>query len=92
MNPQMMQRLLTLMLGGLVVSSALTVVTNIDARRELFGNIQSQRQGRDLADAEWRKLLLEQAALSSQVNVDGVARKRLKMKLPEPGSTVMVEF
>ena len=92
MNPWTMQMIGTLVLGGLVVSSALAVVTNIDARRELFGSMQSQRKDRDQADAQWRKLLLEQAALSSQVSIDRVARNRLKMKLPEADSTVVVEF
>ncbi|MBL4621643.1 MAG: cell division protein FtsL [Immundisolibacteraceae bacterium] len=92
MNALTKQLLSTLMLGGLVMGSALAVVTNIDSRRELFGKMQTQREGRDLVDAQWRKLLLERAALSSQVSVDRVALQRLKMKLPEPDSTVTVTF
>ena len=92
MKPLTYQFISTVMLGGLVVGSALAVVTNIDSRRELFGKMQTQREGRDQIDAQWRKLLLERAALSSQVNVEGVARQRLKMKLPESNSTVTVAF
>ena len=92
MNSRALQLILTLMLGGLVVSSALAVVTNIDSRRELFGKMQIQREGRDRVDDQWRKLLLEQAALSAQVSVDRTARQRLGMKLPESKSTVTVSF
>ncbi|MBV1960737.1 MAG: cell division protein FtsL [Immundisolibacteraceae bacterium] len=92
MKPLTYQLLCTVMLGGLVVGSALAVVTNIDSRREFFGKMQTQRMGRDQVDAQWRKLLLERAVLSSQVTVEGVALQRLKMKLPEPGSTVTVAF
>ena len=90
MTPRVADLISTLLLFALVVASALAVVSNIDARRQVFAAMQSQRDGRDQIDTRWRRLLLEQAARSAQVEVDSVAHERLHMGRPESNSTVLV--
>lgn len=90
LNPASIDRAIALMLLGLVVMSAIAVVTNIDARRQVFAAMQSQLVDSDKAGAHWRQLLLEQAALSTQVEVDKVAHQRLKMSQPVRSSTILV--
>jgi len=92
MTSRIQELVSTLVLFGLVVLSALAVVANIDARRQVFAAMQAQRLGHDKADSHWRQLLLEQAAQSAQVTVDSVAHKRLKMGLPERSSTIVVDL
>ena len=90
MNSSMSERGSTLLLFGLVVISALAVVTNIDTRRQLFSAMQIQRQGLDQTNSHWRQLLLEQAAQSAQVEVDNIAHQRLQMVFPDHHSTIVV--
>jgi len=90
MNAFTMTLVSTAVLFGLVVVSALSVVSNIDDRRQLFSAIQVHGHNRAQADSNWRQLLLEQAAQSSQVMVDSVAHERLQMGLPERNSTIVV--
>ncbi len=89
-NSAMIDRAVTLVLLGLVVVSALAVVTNIDDRRQVFAARQAQLVASDKADGHWRQLLLEQAAQSTQVEVDKVAHHRLKMRQPAPDAIILV--
>jgi cell division protein FtsL len=90
LSSSVIERTVTLVLLGLVVVSALAVVTNIDDRRQVFAARQAQLVASDKADGHWRQLLLEQAAQSTQVEVDKVAHHRLKMRQPAPGSIILV--
>lgn len=90
MTPKSVELIATLILFLLVVASALAIVGNMDGRRQLFTSMQMQRQDQDRIDSQWRQLMLEQAALSAQVEVDSVAGDRLKMALPDRQSTILV--
>jgi len=90
MSPRLVSITLVGALFAAVVFSALAVVANIDTRRQLFTQMQVQREGHDQVAAHWRQLLLEQAALSAQVAVESLAQKRLHMKLPGPELTIVV--
>ncbi|MEL0082061.1 MAG: cell division protein FtsL [Gammaproteobacteria bacterium] len=90
MTPKTVELIATLILFLLVVASALAIVGNMDNRRQLFTSMQMQRQDQDRIDSQWRQLMLEQAALSAQVEVDSVAGDRLKMALPDRQSTILV--
>ena len=76
------------MLLGFVVWSGIAV-TGIQTAgqsgemRDLFQQLSSNQRTQDHLLAEYRLLLLEQAALASYLNIESVATDELGMRFPE---------
>lgn len=68
---------------GLLMGSAVGVVTLRHESRQLFAALQEAASERDQARTEWSRLQLEQAWLAEAGRVEREARERLDMRLPE---------
>lgn len=79
-----------LLLGCAVVVSALAVVYAKYQSRMLFVELQSLNKARDAMDVEWGQLQLEQSTWTDHGRIEGIARSRLGMLLPEPDQIVVV--
>lgn len=77
-----------LMLGVLVLGSAVAVVQVKNQNRQLTNESTKLREAHDQLDVEWSQLQLEEAAHSSHSRIETIARNQLKMV--EPRETVMV--
>lgn len=76
------------MLLGFVVWSGVAVTGIQTARqsgemRDLFQQLSSNQRTQDHLLAEYRLLLLEQAALASYLNIESVATDELGMRFPQ---------
>ncbi len=87
----MTQRLWTLGAVGMAVFiSALLVVAVQHDNRKQFRELQVLEKERDLLDMEWGRLELEQGTWTTHSRIESLARKKLGMRMPEMGDTVMV--
>ncbi|HID83457.1 MAG TPA: cell division protein FtsL [Chromatiales bacterium] len=73
-----------------VVGTALGVVASKHASRQQFLQLQKLEKARDDLIIEWGQLQLEQSTWATHGRVEQLARKKLKMKIPRVGDTVMV--
>ena len=74
---------LNVVLALALVACALSVVTARHQARKLFIQLQaSEKVARDL-DIEWGRLQLEQSTWSMHARIEQVARKHLRMDVPE---------
>lgn len=73
-----------------VLGSALGVVYSKHQSRKLFNELQALEAHRDNLEIEWELLQLEQSTLATEAVVDQVARSRLGMIVPDPGSVVYI--
>ena len=74
----------------ILLSSALAVVYSKHLYRKLHIQLQHLQQARDSLHNEWTQLLLEQGTLASDVRVEKIARETLKMKIPDPTQTQVI--
>lgn len=79
-----------LLLGAAVVVSALAVVYAKYQSRTLFVELQRLNKARDAMEVEWGQLQLEQSTWTDHSRIEGIARSRLGMLLPEPDQIVVV--
>ena len=79
-----------LLLGCAVVVSALAVVFAKYQSRTLFVELQNLNKERDAMEVEWGQLQLEQSTWTAHNRIEGIARSRLEMVLPEPDQIVVV--
>lgn len=86
----MSQRLWVLLLGSLVVISALGVVYVKHQKRKSFVELQSLQSERDHLDVEWGRLQLEQSTWAAHGRLEGMARKDLGMGMPRGQEVVIV--
>ena len=77
------ERMITLMLALGVLVSALGVVFTEHNSRLSFSKLQLLSNERDELDINWGRLQLEQSTLATHGRVEGIARSRLDMRLPE---------
>ena len=77
---------------GLLVISALVVVTVRHQNRLAFVELQSLEEARDQLQVEWGRLMLERARLSVEYNIADQAGDELKMAPPVPGEIITVEL
>ena len=73
-----------------VLGSALGVVYSKHQSRKLFIELQALEVHKDNLEIEWGLLQLEQSTLATEAVVDQVARSRLDMIVPDPGSVVYI--
>lgn len=79
-----------LLLGVAVIVSALAVVYAKYQGRTLFVELQKLNKERDAMDVEWGQLQLEQSTWTDHGRIEGIARSRLGMLVPEPDQVVVV--
>lgn len=79
-----------LLLGGAVIISALAVVYAKYQSRTLFVELQTLNRARDAMGVEWGQLQLEQSTWTDHGRIEGIARSRLEMLVPETNQIVMV--
>jgi cell division protein FtsL len=75
---------------GLVIVSALAVVTLRHQNRSSFTQLRALQTERDELNNEWGRLLLEQGAWSEHRRIESLARGQLGMALPESSQVVVV--
>ena len=83
---------LVLLMGVMVVMSALGIVYMSHTQRNLVAQVEQLRMEQDQLDVEWRHLILEQNALSEHSRIQEQAREQLKMHRPGPNDEVIVEL
>lgn len=76
----------------LVVASALGVIYSSFMARHLVAEFQQLQDRRNAFQEEWGQLLLEQSTLGAFSRVEQLAGKDLKMSVPSPEQTVMVNL
>lgn len=81
-----------IILGFLVLISAIAVVELRHQNRTVFVQLQSLEQARDAYEVEWGKLLLEEGAWSQHRRVESTATRKLGMRLPDNARVVMVDL
>lgn len=75
-----------------VVFSALGVIYSSFKARHLVAEFQQLQDQRNSYQEEWGQLLLEQSTLGAFSRVEQLAGKELKMAVPSPEQTVMVNL
>ncbi|MFC3153545.1 cell division protein FtsL [Litoribrevibacter euphylliae] len=84
------QTLVVLLLLGVLIGSALSVVYSSHYSRALFHELKLQKQYRDNLETEWGQLLLEQSALSAHTRVERSAQQYLNMSSPDSKNIKLV--
>jgi len=84
-------RITSLALYLLVIVSALALVYVKHKSRDLFVGLQKAEKLQRNLEKDGVELMLEQSALLSHGKVERVARKRLKMHLPENKRIVIIK-
>lgn len=77
-------------LTALALGAAITVITTKHAERQLNMRLAQLQRERDDVDAQWTRLLLEEATLSTHTRIDAAARRDLGMVEPGPDSLAAV--
>lgn len=84
------QGLLVVVLGVLVLVSAITVIMVKHESRKQFVVLQTLEKERDQMNVEWGQLQLEQGTWATHSRVERIARKKLHMVAPTADSMVIV--
>ena len=84
------QILLIAFLTSAVFGSGVGVIYTQHANRQLFIQLQKLQAERDDIEIEWESLQLEQSTLVTDAVVEEMARKRLKMLIPDPGEVLYI--
>jgi len=79
-----------LVLLGLLVACALSLVTSRHQARKLFVDLEREQSRARAAEIEYGQLQLEQSTWSTPSRVEKVAREQLRMQMPGPGSVEVV--
>ena len=75
--------LLNVLLLGVLVLGALSVVTSQHRARKLFLAMQQEKEHARQMEVEWGQLQLEQSTLAAPARVESIATSRLQMQLPQ---------
>ena len=81
-----------LLLGLLVVATALGMVYSRHQSRQLFIELRALQQRHDGLQEEWGRLLLEQTTWATHNRVEREAGERLGMEAPAPEAVVVVRL
>ena len=84
------QVLLVAVLIVAVLGSGVGVVYTQHVNRRLFIESQKLQAERDDLEVEWELLQLEQSTLVTDAVVEAVARTRLNMLTPDPGTILYI--
>lgn len=84
-----------LVVGGLAlllfVVSALSVNYSSYKSRQLFSELEKMKHEAILLEEEWGRLLLEQSTWASHSRIEGLAKSKLNMVVPDPAAIVLVQ-
>lgn len=75
----------------LVSASSLGVIYSTYKSRQLFSEVQVQHRESMRLEEQWGRLLLEQSTWSSHSRVEGLARTKLGMVVPDPSTMIVVK-
>lgn len=81
-------------IAGLLVAllvSALAVIGSKYQSRSLFVAIQAQEISLDEYEIEWGQLQLELTTLTEENRVERVAKKQLKLRMPDREKTIYIK-
>lgn len=73
-----------------VMISAIASVSAKHESRKSFMELQTLISERDRLEVEWGKLQIEQSTWSTYARVEELARKQMKMRIPDPGQTLLL--
>ena len=76
---------LNLLLLGVLVVCALSLVTSRNQARKLFVELEREQLKARIFETEFGQLQLEQSTWAMPVRVEKIARQELRMQLPGPG-------
>lgn len=82
------------LIAGLLVAllvSALAVIGSKYQSRSLFVAIQAQEISLDEYEIEWGRLQLELTTLTEENRVERVAKKQLKLRMPDREKTIYIK-
>ncbi|MFK8067635.1 MAG: cell division protein FtsL [Gammaproteobacteria bacterium] len=79
-----------LLIGMLVVWTALSVVGTRHESRKLFVQLQDMEAQRDSMNEDWGRYQLEQATWGTHSRIEEVAREKLEMELPKSENIELV--
>lgn len=77
------RQLLVAILVGLVLASALAVITSAHMTRVQYARLQQLERQKDKLQTEWGQLLLEESTWSAPSRIERLASERLEMHVPE---------
>ena len=80
-----------LLVGVLVVISALAVSYSAHWSRLLLNEMAAEIEVREKAQAEWGRLVLEQSTWTAYSRVERIATEQLGMHVPEPSDVILVQ-
>lgn len=82
---------LLLVVGLLILISALAVPYSAHWSRTLLNELDSEMKQREKAQAEWGRLVLEQSTWTAHHRVERIARSQLDMRVPSAVEVVLVK-
>lgn len=91
MNTKLSQQLIWFVLIVLTVITALGVVLMRQDNREVFAELEKQRNQYDVMRLESVQLLTERSLFSANGRIDDIARSRLLMQAPSSDAVVYVK-
>jgi len=81
---------LCILVAGVLMISAISLVTARYQARQLYVELDRSRTQALNFDIEWRQLQLDRAEQARNANVDKLARERLKMTSIVPDRTIYI--
>jgi cell division protein FtsL len=81
---------LNLILLGILVVCALSVVTSQHKARKLYVELQKEQELAKQLEVEWGQLQLEQSTWAMHARIEKIASGRLMMRVPPPSRMQVV--
>ena len=81
---------LNLILLGILVVCALSVVTSQHKARKLYVELQKEQELANQLEVEWGQLQLEQSTWAMHSRIEKIASGRLMMRVPPPSRVQVV--
>lgn len=81
---------LNLLALGLVIASAIGVITSQHQARKLFIDLEAEQAAAQKLAEEWTQLQLEQSTWATNKRIEALASRSLGMRLPDASSTVIL--
>ncbi|MFA5664235.1 cell division protein FtsL [Castellaniella sp.] len=82
---------LSVVLAGLLMVSALSLVTLRFQARELFMQVEQLKVGAHDLENDWRRLQLKRAELARNARIDALARNELHLVPVDPERTLYLQ-